>query len=230
MKIENWLLGALLQSGYDHLLAHLEPVSLSYAQTLYEPDEPIQFVYFPNDAVVSLLSLTRDGETIEVGMIGYEGMMDIAVVLGADAIPYRAYVQIPGSGLRMKTEVIRSEFGQVGRLHDLLLRYTHLRITQISQSAVCNRFHPVEQRLCRWLLVAQDRVRSDEIQLTQEVMARMLGVRRASVTEAAGNLQKAGLIQYTRGQITILDRRGLEAATCECFAIVKHVLDWFLAT
>ena len=163
MKIENWLLGALLQSGYDHLLAHLEPVSLSYAQTLYEPDEPIQFVYFPNDAVVSLLSLTRDGETIEVGMIGYEGMMDIAVVLGADAIPYRAYVQIPGSGLRMKTEVIRSEFGQVGRLHDLLLRYTHLRITQISQSAVCNRFHPVEQRLCRWLLVAQDRVRSDEI-------------------------------------------------------------------
>lgn len=184
----------------------------------------MRHAYFPFDGIVSLLSMTEDGETIEVAMVGNEGMIGVPIVLRASITPYRTVVQRPVDAMRIKAEVLTKEFNRGGRFQDLLLRYAHALLTHVSQSAVCGRFHPVEARLGRWLLVTRDRVNSDNFQYTQEFLSHMLGTPRTVVSTAACNLQDAGLIRYRRGRITILDRQGLEAAACECYrAMLKGI-------
>ena len=175
-----------------------------------------------------LLALTQSGATVEIAMVGNEGMLGVPVILGAQKAPHQ--IMVPGDGMRIKTDVIRAEFKRGGALQDLLLNYTHALITQISQSAVCNRFHTVEKRLCRWLLIAHDRVHFDTFQLTQEIISFMLGTPRTGVTMAAGSLQERGLIRYKRGKIIIIDRHGLEEAACECYRIVAESLNDFFAS
>jgi CRP-like cAMP-binding protein len=215
--VGNNLLAALPQQEYERLLPNLEPVSLSIKQVLYEPNEPIEYAYFPNSGATSLLNLMQDGQTIEAATVGKEGMIGVPLLLGTNQIPLQVIVQIPGDGLRMKADVFKAQVYGGCPLHTLLLRYTQTLMNQISQTAACNRLHSVEARCCRWLLMTQDRVESDSFPLTQEFLSYMLGVRRASVSEVAAALQKLGLIDYHRGQITIRDRKGLEAAACECY-------------
>ena len=217
----NQILKALTSAEYERLAVHLEPVTLSLGEVLYRPEQTITHVYFPNRGTVSLLSTFEDGGSVEVGMVGNEGMFGVSVFLGSISTPLEAIVQLPGDGLRMRADVLRQEFKQGGQLQDLLLRYTQAFITQIAQTAACNRAHPTEGRLVRWLLMCQDRAQSGELHLTHEFIANMLGIRRAGVTEAAGQLQTKGLIKYHRGHINILDRQSLEAASCECYQIVK---------
>lgn len=218
--VGNKLLAALPSSEYQRLLPHLETVPLPYKQTLYQPNEPIQHVYFPNRGVISLINVMEDGGAIEVATIGNEGMIGVPVLLGADRVPAETFMQVPGDGLRMKVDVFKREVTPGSPSYNLLLRYTQALIDQISQSAACNRLHSVEERCCRWLLLTQDRVDSDKFPMTHEFLAQMLGVRRASVSEVAATLQKAGLISYHRGQMTILDRKGLEAGSCECYLVI----------
>lgn len=217
----NQILNALTRAEYERLAVHLEPVTLSLGDVLYRPDQPITHVYFPNRGTISVVSTFEDGGSVEVGMVGNEGMFGISVFLGSISTPLEAIVQLPGDGLRMHADVLRQEFRQCGQLQDLLLRYTQAFITQIAQTAACNRAHPTEGRLVRWLLMCQDRSHSNDLELTHEFIAHMLGMRRAGVTEAAGQLQTKGLIKYHRGHLTILDRQGLEASSCECYPIVK---------
>jgi CRP-like cAMP-binding protein len=217
----NWILATLPKHEYGHLLQYMEPVRLSQGETIYVSEDHIDHVYFPTSGIVSLVSLTAEGEAVEVAMVGSEGMVGIPVVLGFDTIPWRAEVQIAGDGIKMSAEVLRNEFNRGGSLQVLLHRYMYLLIIQLSQSAVCNRFHKVGERLCRWLLVAGDRAQSDEFNLTQEHISLMMGSHRPSVSVAARSLQEAGLIRYNRGQIAIVDRQGLEACSCECYTIVK---------
>jgi CRP-like cAMP-binding protein len=185
-------------------------------------------VYFPTTAIVSMLYIMENGETAEIGVVGNEGVVGIALFMGGDTAPNRAIVQSAGAAFRMKADALRSEFIRAGEFQRLLLRYTQALITQISQTAVCNRLHPIEQQLCRWLLLSHDRLQSDELRMTQEMIANMLGVRREGVTYAAGHLQAEGLIKYARGRITILDREGLEATVCECYQVVKDEYDRLL--
>ena len=215
--VSNHLLAALSQEEYERLLPNLEPVSLSIKQVLYEPNEPIEYAYFINSGATSLLNLMQDGQTIEAATVGKEGMIGVPLLLGTTQIPLQVIVQIPGDGLRMKADVFKAQVSWGCPLHTLLLRYMQTLMNQISQTAACNRLHSVEGRCCRWLLMTQDRVESDSFPLTQEFLSFMLGVRRASVSEVAATLQKSGLINYHRGQITIRDRKGLEAACCECY-------------
>jgi CRP-like cAMP-binding protein len=217
----NRILNALTREEYKRLAVHLEPVNLSFGEVLCHPDEPLTHVYFPNRGTVSLVSTFEDGGSVEVGMVGNEGMFGVCVFLGSVSTPLEAVVQLPGDGLRMRADVLKKEFKKCGQLQDLLLRYTQAFITQIAQTAACNRAHPVEGRLVRWLLMSQDRSQSKDLKLTHEFIANMLGTRRAGVTEAAGQLQNAGFIKYKRGHITILDREAMEAASCECYAIMK---------
>lgn len=200
----------------------MEAVSLQYKQILYEPNQFIQHVYFPLNGVVSLLTIMADGEVAEVGTVGNEGMVGLPVFLGATTIPGMAMAQVPGDALRMSVDVFKDKVTPDSQLHNLLQRYTQALFNQIAQTAACNRLHSIEERLCRWLLMTQDRVESDQFPLTQEFLAQMLGVRRSSVSVVAATLQKAGLIQYSRGKMTILDRAGIEAVSCECYAIVKR--------
>jgi CRP-like cAMP-binding protein len=190
-------------------------------EVLCQPDQPITHVYFPNSGTISIVSSFADGETVEVGMVGNEGMFGVCVFLGSISTPLLAQVQLAGDGLRMRAEMLKKEFSMGGQLHDLLLRYTQAFITQIAQTAACNRAHGVDSRLSKWLLMCEDRSHSKELELTHEFIGTMLGARRAGVTIAAGRLQKAGLISYKRGHITIIDREGLEAVSCECYPIVK---------
>src|SRR6266446_2909125 len=227
--IKNRLLAALPTDEYKRLQPHLESVQLSNRRILCEAGDFIRHAYFLNSGMGSLLALTQAGATVEIAMVGNEGMLGIPAILGAHKTPYEMMVQLPGEGVRIKTDVIRAEFKRAGVLQDLLLNYTHALITQISQSAVCNRFHTVEKRLCRWLLLAHDRVQGDTFHLTQEIISYMLGTPRTGVTMAAGSLQDAGLIRYTRGKITIIDRRGLEETSCECYKIIVEGLDHFPA-
>jgi CRP-like cAMP-binding protein len=226
---ENRLLAALPHEEYKRLQPHLELVHLSTRRTLAEAGDPIRHAYFLNSGMGSLLALTQGGATVEIAMVGNEGMLGIPVVLGAYKTVYRIMVQIPGDAMRIKADVIWTEFKRGGELQGLLLGYTHALITQISQSAVCNRFHTVEKRLCRWLLIAHDRVEGNTFHLTQEIISFMMGTPRTAVTMAAGTLQDAGLIRYKRGKITIIDRPGLEQSACECYRIVAESLDHFLA-
>jgi CRP-like cAMP-binding protein len=228
LPTRNFILDALSPEEYARIAADLEPVALRVGEVLYDPDEPITHVYFPGSGTVSVISVFEDGAGVEVSMVGNEGMFGINVVLGSVATPLRAVVQIEGAGLRMRAETARREFGRGAQFHDLLLRYTQAFIIQIAQNAACNSAHPVEGRLAKWLLSCQDRAHSDELALTHEFISEMLGVRRAGVTEAAGRLQDSGIIRYRRGRILILDRRGLESASCVCHAIVKKEFDRLL--
>ena len=217
----NRLLSALPRKEYQRLLPELEQVTMRFAEVLYEPGARIRHVYFPNDSVVSLLAEVADRSTLEVGIVGNEGAAGISVFMGVDTSPHRAIVQGAGTAVRMKASVMREESEGASPLHHLLLLYAHSLLTQVSQSAACNRFHMVEARLARWLLMSGDRLGSADFLLTQDFISDMLGVRREGVSKAAGVLQKNALINYSRGHIKILDRAGLEAVSCECYGIIK---------
>lgn len=226
--IENRLLAALPRKDYNRLVAQMERVPLPFAEVLYEPGDSIEYVYFPNHSIISLLSTVEDRSTLEVGIIGNEGMVGISVMLGVKASPHRALVQGEGSAMRMKVAAFRKAVSGDGALQKLLNRNIHALMTQIAQSAACNRFHQVEARLARWLLMTHDRIGSDEFRLTQQFLSDMLGVRREGVTYAARALQRNGLITYSRGHLTVLNRAGLEAAACKCYSIIKAEYDSFL--
>jgi CRP-like cAMP-binding protein len=225
---ENYLLSALPDEEYHQLLPHLEPVTFALGDVVYGPGGHLFHIYFPTTSVVSLVYTMEDGTTAEMGLTGNDGVIGVALFLGGETTPNRAVVQIAGGAFRMKATVLKEEFARAGPFQRVLLRYTQVLITQISQTAVCNRLHSVEKRLCRWLLLSHDRVRSNELVMTQEFISDMLGGRRESVTVAAGRLQDAGLIHYARGHIRILDRNGLEAMVCECYQIVKNEFDRLL--
>jgi CRP-like cAMP-binding protein len=221
--IENSLLADLPRKAYRCLLARLEPVTLTFGTVLYEPGEKIRHIYFPGASLVSLLTLADGHLPLEVGLIGREGMVGIPLVLGHDVSSARALVQGTGSAMRMASARFRSEFRLSLPLQEGLYRYIHGLMAQISQTAACNRFHVVEKRLARWLLMTHDRVKSDRFRMTHDFLGHMLGVRRVGVTKAAQTLQRRKLIRYTRGDITVLDRPGLEAAACACYEVVKDM-------
>jgi CRP-like cAMP-binding protein len=227
--IRNQLLSAIPREEYDRLLPHLETINLTSKKIIYTPLEPIKYVYFPNSGIISLVNLTEDGGTVEAATVGNEGMAGIPILLGADQTIGQAIVQIPGDALRMKADVFKREVTLGSPLHNLLLRYTLALINLISQSVACNRRHSIEERCCRWLLMCQDRVQANEFPLTQEFLSDMLGVRRSSVSVVAAILQKAGLICYRRGKMTILDRKGLESVSCECYRVVKEEFERLLS-
>jgi CRP-like cAMP-binding protein len=216
----NRLLAALPPDEAKILQPHLETTPLSIQQTLYEMDCPIEYVYFVHRGVVSLIAPMKDGLPVEIATIGPEGMVGMPVFLGAEQMASKAFVQIPGEGVRMSAETFRKVIGRCPVLNRLLLRYALALMTLMAQSAACNRAHSVEERCARWLLLTHDRVHAPSFPLTQEFLAQMLGVRRPTVSIAAGMLAKAGLISYVRGQMTLLDRAGLEQASCECYAII----------
>lgn len=218
----NQILAALSRQEYPLLFSHLKPAHLSRGQILYDFADPISSAFFVMSGMVSLLSITEDGSTTQVSMIGNEGVAGVAAILRVNKAPYRIMVQLPGKAMRVRADVLVREFNRGGPLQDLTLRYLHALITQISQSAACNRFHTVGERLCRWLLISHDRVNSNTITLTQEALAHMLGATRTNITEAAAALKRAGLIDYHRGSIRVVDRRGLEKAACECYRVVTE--------
>ena len=226
--IDNRLLHTLPGEVYERLRPALEPASLALGEVVYEVGRRMTHVYFPTSSVVSLIYTMQDGDTAEMGLVGNEGVVGIALFMGGEMTPNQAVAQVAGGALRMKASAMLEEFRRGGPFQLALLRYTQALITQISQTAVCNRLHPIEQRLCRWLLLTRDRVPSDEILMTHEFIAHMLGVRREGVSAAAHHLQEAGLIRYRHGHITILDRKGLKAATCECYRVVKEEFDRLL--
>jgi CRP-like cAMP-binding protein len=228
MHIENRLLAFLPRKDYQRLRAGLEQVTLTFGDILYEPEQPIRYVYFPNNSLISLLTLADGHLALEVGMVGLEGMVGTPVALGINDSPVRALVQGKGTAMRMTSAHFHNEFSQCVPLQQLMYRYMHVLMAQVTQTAACNRFHVVEQRLARWLLMTLDRVRADHFVLTQEFLSHMLGVRRVGVTKASSVLQKRKLISYSRGNITILDRAGLEAYACGCYRTVNdyyaHIL------
>jgi CRP-like cAMP-binding protein len=224
----NRIFAALPAEDYERLSSQLEPVELRHSQILYEAGGKMDYVYFPLKAMISLISQLYDGSSVEIGITGYEGMIGVSTVLGVDRSPHEAMVQIPDGALRVKTSVLQAEFKRGGALHDSLLRYVQMLLLQTSQIAACNRLHSIGERLARWLLMSHDRCGCDDLPFTQDFLAMMLGIRRAGVTEAAIILQTEGYISYRRGQITILDREGLEDFTCECYRIVKDEFDRLL--
>jgi CRP-like cAMP-binding protein len=224
----NLLLAALPAADYARLLPHLEPVPLPLGWVVYEAGSRMGHVYFPTDGIVSLLYVMEDGASAEIAVTGNEGLIGIALFMGGESTPSRAVVQSEGHAYRLQAQLMKREFERGGALQHLLLRYTQALITQMAQTAVCNRHHSIEQQLCRWLLLSLDRLPSSELYMTQELIANMLGVRREGVTEAAGVLQDAGLIKYRRGHITVLDRLKLEQRVCECYAFVKRESDRLL--
>jgi CRP-like cAMP-binding protein len=225
--LENHLLAALPAADRSRWAAELEPVEMPLGQVLYESGGEQTHVYFPSTAIVSLLYVMESGASAEIAVVGNEGVVGIALFMGGESTPSRAVVQSAGRGLRMNAKAIQREFKRMPVLH-LLLRYTQALITQMAQTAVCNRHHSLDKQLCRWLLLSLDRLNGSDLKMTQELIANMLGVRREGVTEAALNLQNAGLIRYSRGHISVLDRPGLEARTCECYGVVKREYDRLL--
>ena len=225
---KNLILGALRDKEYQHLYSSLEPVALAKGKTIYGAGDAALHAYFPLSGMISLVAITEDGKAIEVGMVGNEGMVGLPIVLGFNTIPYLIVIQLPSTALRIRADRLKAEFNLGGQFHDLLLRYTDTLITQLSQSASCNMFHTVRERLCRWLLIARDRVQSDTLCLTQEFISQMIGAPRTSVTAIMGNLQREGLVSYQRGKVIILDRAGLESASCECYGIVKESISRYI--
>jgi CRP-like cAMP-binding protein len=219
---KNHLLASLPPDEFDRVLAHLSPVVLPLGKVLYESGDKLDFVYFPTTAIVSLLYIMENGATAEIGVVGNDGILGIALFMGGDTTPNRAIIQSAGEGFKMSASDLKAEFTLGGSFHNLLLRYTQALITQISQTAVCNRLHSVEQQLCRWLLLSHDRLNSDKLVMTHDLISNMLGVRREGVTLAAQKLAARGLIKNVRGTITVLDRAGLEAAVCECYSVVNE--------
>ncbi|WP_204247555.1 Crp/Fnr family transcriptional regulator [Acidovorax carolinensis] len=226
--LQNQLLAALPDADLQRWLPHLEPVALNLGQVLYESGAAMPYVYFPTNAIVSLLYVLEDGASAEIAVVGFEGLVGISIFMGGGTTPSRAVVQSAGSGYRLRADVIKAEFDHAGAVMHLLLRYTQALITQMAQTAVCNRHHSLDQQLCRWLLLSLDRLQSNQLVMTQELIANMLGVRREGVTEAALKLQRAGLISYVRGHINVLDRPGLEGRTCECYGVVRKEYDRLL--
>lgn len=224
----NYLLNALPQEDYERLEPHLESVTLKLGEVLYESGDQMRHAYFPTTAIVSLLYVLENGSSAEIAVVGNEGILGIALFMGGHTTPSRAVVQSKGSAYRLKANLLLDEFNRGGASHNLLLRYTQALITQMTQTAVCYRHHTVEQQLCRWLLLSLDRLQGNALDMTQELIANMLGVRREGVTEAAGRLQRDGLIQYSRGHIEILDRERLEGRVCECYQVVKTEFDRLL--
>ncbi|MDI1261264.1 Crp/Fnr family transcriptional regulator [Aquabacterium sp.] len=227
---QNRLLAALPEAEWVRWLPQLELVDMPLGKVLYEPGTRLSHVYFPTDSIVSLLYVMEDGGSAEIAMVGFEGIVGISLFMGGESTPSRAVVQSAGKAFRLQAGMMLREFNRAGPVLHLLLRYTQALITQMSQTAVCNRHHSLDQQLCRWLLLSLDRLPSNKIFMTQELIANMLGVRREGVTEAAGRLQKAGLISYQRGRIAVLDRPRLEERTCECYAVVKTEYDRLLPT
>jgi CRP-like cAMP-binding protein len=225
---QNHLLDALPAGDYERLAPHLELVPMRLGDVLYESGVQLRYVYFPTTAILSLLYVLEDGASAEIAIVGNEGILGISLFMGGETTPSRAVVQSAGHAFRLKADLLKTEFGRFGPTMHLLLRYTQALITQMAQTAVCNRHHSVDQQLCRWLLLSLDRLQTSELSMTQELIANMLGVRREGVTEAAGKLQDAGLISYTRGRITVLDRPGLEMRSCECYQVVKTEFDRLL--
>ena len=218
---QNHLLAALQDAEFNRLAPHLELIPMLLGDVLYESGGKLQYVYFPTTAIISLLYMLENGGSSEIAGVGNEGVLGISLFMGGDTTPSRAVVQTSGYGYRLKSKILMDEFNLAGPVMRLLLRYTQALLTHMSQTAVCNRHHSVEQQLCRWLLLTMDRLPSNELTMTQELIANMLGVRREGVTEAAGKLQTYGFIRYRRGHITVIDRTGLEGNVCECYEVVK---------
>ena len=218
----NRLLAALPAAEFERLAPHLQLVALPLGEMLYEPGAQLQHAYFPASAIVSLHYVMESGASASVAGVGNEGMLGVSLFMGGDTTPSSAVVQTAGDAYRLERRLLKQEFDRSGPAQRLLLRYTQALMTQMSQTAVCNRHHSVEQQLCRWLLVTLDRLPSDKVVMTQEMVAGMLGVRRESIAEAAGKLQQAGVVQSRRGHLAVLERAGLEARVCECYAVVKH--------
>ncbi len=225
---QNSLLAALPVEDYARLFPNLELVPMLLGDALYEPGIEMRYVYFPTDAIVSLLCVMEDGSSAEIAVVGNEGTVGVSLFMGGETTPSRAVVQSAGHAYRLKGQLLKDEFYRAGPMQRSLLRYTQALLTQMAQTAVCNRHHTLDQQFCRWLLLSFDRLSTNELVMTQELIANMLGVRREGVTEAAGNVQKAGLIKYSRGHITLLDRAGLEGRACECYEVVKKEFDRLL--
>ncbi|QRY77747.1 Crp/Fnr family transcriptional regulator [Pseudomonas sp. PDNC002] len=225
---QNHLLAALPPEVQERLFPHLELQRLELGKVIYEPGDAMRYVFFPTDSIISLLYVMESGASAEISVVGNEGLVGIAVFMGGESTPSRAIVQSAGSVYRLAGQRMKDEFGRHGDMLQLMLRYTQALITQMAQTAVCNRHHSIDQQLCRWLLLSLDRLPSNQLTMTQELIANMLGVRREGVTEAAGKLQKLGVIEYSRGRITVLDRDHLEALSCECYAVVKTETDRLL--
>ena len=225
---ENQLLNALSPAARERLYSHLELVEMPLGKVLYESGDVLRHVYFPTDSIVSLLYVMEDGASAEIAVVGNEGLIGVALFMGGETTTNRAIVQSAGYAYRLLGQKLKDEFHRNGEMQILLLRYTQALITQMAQTAVCNRHHSVDQQLCRWLLLSLDRLSSNELTMTQELIANMLGVRREGVTEAAGKVQKLGVIHYNRGHITVLDRPRLEQLCCECYAVVKKETDRLL--
>jgi CRP-like cAMP-binding protein len=224
----NRLLGALPRRDYYRMVPRLAEEALEHAEVLLEPGEAIRSVYFPESGIVSLVALMKNGGMAEAGMVGREGLVGLPIVLGTGTSPFRAVVQVPGTARRMDAGTFRAELKRGRALNAVLHRYLHAVVTHLAQSSACNSHHSVEQRCCRWLLLAHNRLGTEEFPLTHEFLAAMLGVRRTGVTEVAGRLQRDGLIRYSRGRVRILDRDGLEAAACECFGVIQTAFDGVL--
>jgi len=225
---QNHLLAALPVEALERLLPHLELVTLSLGEVLYEPGDVQHHVYFPTDAIVSQLYVMENGASAEISVVGNEGMIGIAVFMGGESTPSQAIVQSAGHAFRLPGQLLKDEFNRHGEMLHLVLRYTQALMTQMAQTAVCNRHHSIDQQLCRWLLLSLDRLQDNQLTMTQELIANMLGVRREGVTDAAGKLQRLGVIEYSRGHITVLDRARLEQLSCECYAVVKKETDRLL--
>ena len=225
---QNHLLRALPPAEWERLSPHLELVEMPLGHVLYESGSLLRHVYFPTTSIVSLLYVMESGSSAEIAVVGNEGVVGVALFMGGETTPSRALVQSAGHAYRLMGQILKDEFHRAAALQHLLLRYTQALLTQMAQTAVCNRHHSVDQQLCRWLLLSLDRLSSNELSMTQELIANMLGVRREGVTEAAGKLQAAGLIKYSRGHIAVLDRPRLEAECCECYKVVKSEFDRLL--
>ena len=225
---KNQLLAALPAGEWQRVAQHLELIDMPLGDVLYEPGETLNYVYFPTTAIISLLYVMENGSSAEIAVAGREAIIGISLFMGGESTPSRAVVQSAGQAYRMKAAYLKEQFSHHGPVLHLLLRYTQALITQMSQTAVCNRHHSIDQQLCRWLLLSLDRLQGDELVMTQELISNMLGVRREGVTEAALKLQTAGVIRYSRGRITVIDRPGLEKLSCECYAVVKREYDRLL--
>jgi CRP-like cAMP-binding protein len=225
---QNHLLAALPKAEFDRWLPHLEPIEMPLGEVLYESGITLDYVYFPTTSIVSLIHVMADGASAEIAVVGNEGMVGISLFMGGQSTPSRGVVQSAGDGYRLKGQLMKDGFNRNGPVLHLLLRFTQALITQMTQTAACNRHHSLDQQLCRWLLLSLDRLEGHNLVMTQELIANMLGVRREGVTEAALKLQEAGLIRYARGRITVLNRKGLEARSCECYEVVKAEYDRLL--
>jgi CRP-like cAMP-binding protein len=226
--LQNHLLGALREQEWERLKPNVKPVYLTLGEVVYEPGARLEHVYFPTTSIVSLLYVMADGASAEIALVGNDGVVGVALFMGGESTPSRAVVQSEGWAYCLRSQILKDEFTRGGDMQHLLLRYTQALITQMAQTAVCNRHHSIDQQLCRWLLLSLDRLGSQELTMTQELIANMLGVRREGVTEAAGKLQDAGLIHYRRGRITVTDRPGLESRCCECYGVVRRECDRLL--